>query len=198
MESSGKFNLTPYAKHEIFYHALGGCVWAHVVEDALKMKAFHSRFEQHPDTWTRALASGFFGIAVQQLNLASQEFAEDVEFVVRGRSILKFPCSNPPDFYDLSGDFFVAFLFSQRLKDTKAVRKKLAVVSQGFEAVLKYGHNNAPLNLEEMKHIAAGWGTLLLYFQPFYIESERAGIVEHLCYQVIEDVLGKWPKRKSK
>jgi hypothetical protein len=182
------------SQHERFFHALGACVQAHVLEDALEMKAFHARFEQHPDNWTRALACGFYRIGSQQLNSASQEFADEVEFVVSGRSIGTFSCSNPPDFYDLSGDFFVDFLFSERLKDTKTIKTKLNVVSKGFDAVLKYDQTNAALSLEEMKFMAGGLGTLLLYYQPFYVESQREGILGRLCHDVVEDLLGEWPQ----
>jgi hypothetical protein len=162
------------SQHETFYRAIHACIMAHITEDAAEMAAFHTRFEKNPDDWTRAMACGFYRMGYTHLGLV------DVD----------------TDFYDLTAKKFVELCFAEELKEDAAkyeVSMQLGTVRKGFDAVLKYDQVDAALSVDEIKNMAVGLGKLVLFYPPFYDESQREGILEDLSFNVTEDILGEWP-----
>ncbi len=186
------------SKYEIFYQTMGACIWACVTEDEPEMDAFYLRFEQNPIDWKHALVCGFYRMGYQNLGMVSQDTADELEFTVAGRSIGKFSCANPPDFYDLDAESFVQILFAKDLKEDAAKWEdiaKLDIIRKGYDTVRKYDDGDKAVSLDEMKNMAIGLGKLILFYPPFFDETQRDDVIEQLCYRITEDVLGEWPAK---
>jgi hypothetical protein len=168
------------SKHEEFYRTMHACIMAHILEDEPEMASFHARFEKSPDNWTRALACGFYRIGYMQLEDCQMNNADD----------------EMPDFYELDANRFVNIVFAEDIKENAANAEKnmqLATVRKGFDAVINYDKTDAALSLDEMKNMAVGMGKLIVFYYPFYDESQREGILQELCADITEDLLGEWP-----
>jgi hypothetical protein len=171
------------SKHEEFYRAMHACIMAHILEDEPEKASFHARFEKSPDNWTRALACGFYRIGYMQLedcqmNNAGGEMPYVIDNILGTIGLSQH--GEMPDFYELSANSFVNIVFAESIKENAEDAEKNMQLATA-------------LSLDEMKNMAVGMGKLIVFYYPFYDESQREGILQELCADITEDLLGEWP-----
>ena len=158
------------SRHEEFYRVFHAAMVAFLTTDGPEIAALRQRFARHPDTWTRALACGYY----------------------RAAHLHRAVAASARDFYELKASELVQ-LVAPGTDTGPDCHADVRALMEGFDATLDYNAIDGPLDPARIEHMAQGLAALLIVNPRFVDERSRERILESLSADVTSDVLGDWP-----
>ncbi|MFN7152786.1 MAG: hypothetical protein ACK4OE_03765 [Acidovorax sp.] len=156
------------SEHEEFHRTFHAALVAFLVVDESSIAALQARFAQYADTWTRAMASGFYRAAHLYPALMDSE----------------------KDFYAFSAAE-LAQLVAPGIDTGPECSADVRSITAGFEATLAYEATDGALKLEQINSLANGLATLLIANPAFAEHRGRERVLQSLCRDVTIDVMGE-------
>ena len=158
------------SRHEEFYRVLHAAMVAFLAATEPEIAALRQRFARHPDTWTRALACGFYRAA--HLHPAVGGSARDF-YELKAPQLVQLVAPGTDTGPDCHGD--------------------VRALMEGFDATLAYDAIDGPLDPARIEQMAQGLAVLLIVHPRFVDERSRQRMLESLSADITSDVLGDWP-----
>ncbi|KQO21770.1 hypothetical protein ASF11_04900 [Acidovorax sp. Leaf76] len=160
------------SQHESFLSTFHAAVVAFLTLDEPAIESLQTRFAQHAGTWTRAWACGYYRAAHLYPALSQSD----------------------QDFYALEAKELVG-LIAPGLDIGSVPSTDVQRIMAGFDATLAYDAVDGPLTPVQINDMAHGLAMLLVANPGFREPRRRERVLQSLCNDVTEDVLGDWPTK---